>query len=275
MVKSHGRFVWYELMTTNVETAKAFYADVVGWGAQRITLPGLAYSLFTAGDSPVAGLMNLPEEAARMGARPQWIGYVEVGDVEAAVERTKQFGGVVYVPPTDVPDISRFAIVADPQMATFAMIKGLKPRQDPLAGLGVSGRVGWHELLATDWEKAFAFYSALFGWRKADRHVGLLGVYQGFAAGPTTIGGMFTKPPTLPHPFWLYYFNVTDLEAATNRVEARGGQILYGPLEAPGGAGIAHCADPQGAIFALLERRRRKAIGYSLQRGPSGAARDK
>ena len=66
MVASHGRFVWYELMTTNVETAKAFYADVVGWGAQRITLPGLAYSLFTAGDSPVAGLMNLPEEAAKM-----------------------------------------------------------------------------------------------------------------------------------------------------------------------------------------------------------------
>ena len=59
---------------------------------------------------------------------------------------------------------------------------------------------------------------------------------------------MFTKPPTLPHPFWLYYFNVADVEAAANRVEARGGQILYGPLEAPGGAGIAHCVDPQGAI---------------------------
>lgn len=275
MVESHGRFVWYELMTTNVDAAKAFYADVVGWGAQRISLPGSTYSLLTAGDAPVAGLMSMPEEAARSSATPHWIGYVEVDDVDEAVERTKQFGGTVYVPPTNVPDISRFAIVADPQMATFAMVKGLKPRQEPLAGLGAPGRVGWHELLAADWEKAFAFYSALFGWRKSDGHVGLLGAYQGFAAGATTIGGMFTKPPTLPHPFWLYYFNVADVEAAANRVEARGGQILYGPLEAPGGAGIAHCADPQGAIFALLERRRRKAIGYSVQRGPSGAARDK
>jgi predicted enzyme related to lactoylglutathione lyase len=75
----------------------------------------------------------------------------------------------------------------------------------------------------------------------------------------------------LPHPFWLYYFNVEDVEAAANRVEVRGGQILYGPLEAPGGAGIAHCADPQGAIFALLERRSRKPIGYSVQRRPPGA----
>jgi hypothetical protein len=275
MIESHGRFVWYELMTTNVDAAKAFYADVVGWGAQPISIPGSTYSLLTAGDSPVAGLMSMPEEAARRSATAHWIGYVEVDNVDDAVQRTQQFGGTVYVPPTNVPNISRFAIVADPQMATFAMVKGLKPRQEPPAGLGAPGRVGWHELLSADWEKAFAFYSALFRWRKSDGHVGLLGAYQGFAAGATTIGGMFTKPPTLPHPFWLYYFNVADVEAAANRVEARGGQILYGPLEAPGGAGIAHCADPQGAIFALLERRRRKAIGYSVQRGPSGAARDK
>ena len=224
-------------MTTNVDAAKAFYADVVGWGAQRISVPGSTYSLLTAGDAPVAGLMSMPEEAATRSATPHWTGYVEVDDVDEAVERTKQFGGTVYVPPTNVPDISRFAIVADPQMATFAMVKGLKPRQEPLAGLGAPGRVGWHELLAADWEKAFAFYSALFGWRKSDGHVGLLGAYQGFAAGATTIGGMFTKPPTLPHPFWLYYFNVADVEAAANRVEARGGQILYGPLKRLAGRG--------------------------------------
>ena len=275
MAESHGRFVWYELMTTNVDTAKAFYADVVGWGAQRISMPGSTYSLLSAGDSPVAGLIGMPEEAARSGVTPHWIGYVEVGDVDNAVERARRFGGTICVAPTNVPDISRFAIVADPQMATFAMVKGLKPRREPLAGLDAPSRVGWHELLAADWEKALAFYSALFGWRKSEGHVGLLGAYQGFAAGATTLGGMFTKPPTLPHPFWLYYFNVADVEAAAKRVEARGGQILYGPLEAPGGAAIAHCVDPQGAIFALLERRRRKAIGYSVRPGLSGAARGK
>jgi len=101
--------------------------------------------------------MSMPEEAARRSATAHWIGYVEVDNVDDAVERTQQFGGTVYVPPTNVPNISRFAIVADPQMATFAMVKGLKPRQEPPAGLGAPGRVGWHELLSADWRRRLLF----------------------------------------------------------------------------------------------------------------------
>jgi predicted enzyme related to lactoylglutathione lyase len=262
MVNSHGRFVWYELMTTDMKTAKAFYASVVGWGVRDASMPGSTYSLFTAGDSPVAGLVNVPEDETGTGAAPHWIGYVAVNDVDAAVDRIKQAGGAVYVPPTDVPNVSRFSVVADPQMATLALVKGRKSGQAQSAGLGTVGRVGWHELLAADWENAFAFYGELFGWQKADSHSGATGTYQGFSAGGEPIGGMFTKPATLPTPFWLYYFNIDDIQAAAKRVEAGGGRILYGPTEVPGGPWIVHCTDPQGAIFALLDRRRRKPIGY-------------
>jgi uncharacterized protein len=262
LVNSHGRFVWYELITTNMEDARAFYANVVGWGARHASMPGPAYSLFTIGDSPVTGLMNLPEDGRRMGVTPHWIGYVGVGDVDAAVDRTKRLGGAVYVPPADVPGISRFSVVADPQMATLALVKGLKSDPMQSAELGARGRVGWHELLAADWEKAFTFYGELFGWQKAESHIGVMGTYQGFSAGGVPIGGMFTKPATLPLPFWLYYFNIDDVLAAAKRVEAGGGQILYGPTAVPGGALIVHCTDPQGAIFALLDKGSRKAIGY-------------
>jgi hypothetical protein len=146
-------------------------------------------------------------------------------------------------------------------MATLALVKGLKTGQGQSVVLGAPGRVGWHELLAADRETALAFYSALFGWQKADSHVGVMGTYQEFSAGGETIGGMFTKPATLPLPFWLYYFNIDDIQAAAKRVEAGGGQILYGPTAVPGGAWIVHCTDPQGAIFALLDRRGRKTIG--------------
>ena len=268
MVNSHGRFVWYELMTTDIETAKAFYANVVGWGTRDA---GLAYNLFTVGDAPVTGLMTLPEDARRKGATPHWIGYVGVDDVDAAVDRIQQLGGAVHVPPADVPNISRFSVVADPQMATLALVKGLKPGQAQSAELDTPGHVGWHELLAADWEKAFAFYGELFGWQKADAHIGAMGTYQKFSVGGETIGGMFTKPPTLPLPFWLYYFNIGDVEGAAKRVEAGGGQILYGPTAVPGGAWIVHCTDPQGAIFALLDKRRRKVIGYYVPRYPSDA----
>jgi uncharacterized protein len=270
MVNAHGRFVWYELMTTDLENAKAFYASVVGWGARDASMPGLAYSLFTVGDSPVTGLVNVPEDARRMGATPHWIGYVGVDNVDAAVGRIKQLGGAVYVPPTDIPNISRFSIVADPQMATLALVKGVKSGPAQPAALGAPGCVGWHELFAADWEKAFAFYGQLFGWQKAESHLDAMGTYQAFSAGGMTIGGMFTKPATLPLPFWLYYFNIDDVQAAAKRVEAGGGQNLYGPTAVPGGAWIVHCADPQGAIFALLDRRGRKTIGYFyFERVPS------
>jgi len=271
MVNSRGRrFVWYELLTTDIEAAKAFYANVVGWGTRDVSMPGLAYSLFTVADAPVTGLMNLPEDARRARATPHWMGYVGVADLDAAVGRIKQLGGAVRVPPTNIPNISRFSVVADPQKATLALVKGLKPSQAKSTELGTPGRVGWHELFAADWEKAFAFYSELFGWQKKHTDIGPTGTYQQFSAGGETIGGISTKPATLPLPFWLYYFNIGDVEAAAKRVEDGGGQILYGPTAVPGGAWIVHCRDPQGAIFALLDRRSRKAVEYFISSAKRG-----
>jgi uncharacterized protein len=263
MTPAHGTFVWYELATTDMGEAKAFYAQILGWAAREVSQAGRPYGVLAAGDTPVAGLMPLPDEA---GASPHWLGYVGVDDVDAAVATTRRLGGAVYVPPTEVPGASRFSIIADPQRATLGLIERLKPSQEPASGLNVPGRVGWHELLAADCETAFAFYSALLGWRKGDRHEGFMGVYQHLRVGPQTIGGMFAKPPTLPHPFWLYYFNVGEIDAAARRVEAAGGRIHYGPVEAPGGVCIVHCADVQGATFGLLERRPVKPIGYVMTR---------
>ena len=261
-LNSDGCFVWYELMTTDLEAAKAFYAEVLGWGTQDAPMPSMAYTLFTAGEISVSGLIELPEDARKKGAKPSWLGYVGVSDVDATTERIKHLGGTVYAPPADIRNISRFSVVADPQMATLALFKWLKPGQVPPAELSRSGRVGWHELLAADWEQALAFYGKVFGWQKADADIGTMGTYQLFSAGGQTIGGMFTKPPEVPVPFWLYYFNVGDIDAAAKRVRAGRGQILNGPVEVPGGNWIVQCTDPQGAMFALVGTRSHNGIGY-------------
>jgi uncharacterized protein len=262
VVDYHGRFVWYELMTTDVAAAKVFYSSVMGWGTQDASTSGLAYALFTVGNAFASGLMSLPEDARKTGTTPRWIGYVGVDDVDATVWRIKRLDGAVHVPPTDIPDISRFSVVADPQMASLALIKWLKPGQQQPAELGQPGRVGWHELLAADCEKAFAFYGELFDWQKADADISPPGTYQLFSVGGQTIGGMHTKPPLVLVPFWLYYFNIGDIDAAAERVKTGGGQILEGPLEVPGGNWIARCTDPQGAMFALEGKRSHNAIGY-------------
>jgi uncharacterized protein len=264
MVDYHGRFAWYELMTTDVAAATAFYADVVGWSVQDASTPDLAYSFFNAGKTPVSGVMDLPEEARRMGATPRWMGYVGVNDVDVAADRLKRLGGAVYVPPTD-SNIGRISVVADPQTATLALLKGSKPRRQQVGELGNTGHVGWHELRAADGNKVFAFYGELFGWQKADAEIGPTDTYQLFSAGGQTIGGMFTKPAQEPVPYWLFYFNVGDIDAAAERVKSGGGQIFEGPVELPGGSWIARCVDPQGAAFALQGKQRQDGIGWTTE----------
>src|SRR5260370_39381038 len=203
--------------------------------------------------------MDLPEEARKMGARQRWMGYVGVDDAGVTSDRIKRLGGAVYVPPTNT-NIGRISVVADPQTATLALIEGPKKpgRQQP-AELDRPGHVGWHELLATNWEKAFAFYGELFDWQKANTEIAPTNTYQLFAAGGQTIGGMFTKRPVEPVPYWLYYFNVDDIDAAAERVKTGGGRILEGPIEV-GGSWIVRCVDPHGAIFALQGKRSHDAI---------------
>ena len=80
MAGYHGRFTWYELITTDMAAASAFYSQVVGWSAQDESKSDLAYTVFCSGTTPVSGLMDLPQEARRMGATPRWMGYISVDD---------------------------------------------------------------------------------------------------------------------------------------------------------------------------------------------------
>jgi predicted enzyme related to lactoylglutathione lyase len=259
VVNSLGRFLWYELITTDTEAAKAFYADVMGWGVGEVSTPSATYSVFSVGDNSVSGLMELPKDAKNIGAKPYWIGYVRVDNVNAADDRVKRLGGTVYAPPTDIPNFGRFSVVADLQMATLGLLECSLSSQERHIDPDTLGRVRWHELLALDWSKALTFYGELFGWQKAEANVGALGTYQRFSVGGETIGGMATKPRRVPVAFWLYYFSIGDIDAAVKRVKAGGGKILDGPVEVLDGSWIAHCADPQGAIFALVGKRNYKA----------------
>jgi len=262
MTRLHGYFVWYELITTDMEAGQAFYTKVLGWGTRDGSMPGMSYTLFMLGGVPVAGMMMLSQQARTMGAKPTWTGHVAVDDVDAVVEKVRRLGGAVHIPPTDGPNGARFSIIADPQSATLFLVNGHGLGQEQMGELDKTGRVGWHELLAADREEAFAFYRELFGWEKATDDAGTKGAYQVFSARGPAIGGMFTKPVAVPVPFWLYYFNVGDIDMALKRVNAAGGQVLEGPIELPGGSFIARCIDPLGAMFALEGKRSHRPVGY-------------
>jgi uncharacterized protein len=265
LVTEPGYFTWYELITTDVTAAAAFYRDVVGWGTQDASTSKLPYTLFTAGDTPTAGLMELPEEGRKMGASPRWTGYVGVRDVDAAADRIKRLGGMVYVPPTDT-NIGRISVVADPNTVPFAIVDHLRMMPQQPTDSGKVGRIGWHELFAADLDREIAFYCELFGWQQANIGNHLADAYLSFSAGGQIIGGALKKAPDEPVPFWLFYFNVEDLDAAAERVTAGGGLAFPNHEELPSGLWIARCVDPQGAAFALQGRQARATqVGWSTE----------
>lgn len=254
---SHGTFVWYELATTDAEAAVDFYRKVVGWNAQDSGMPGVRYTLVSAGEARVGGIMAMPAEACAAGAKPGWVGYIAVDDVDASAERVTAAGGAIRRAPDEIPGIGRFAVAADPHGVPFMLFKPTAGDAPPRPAVGTPGTVGWHELHAGDGPAAFAFYAGLFGWQKDQAmDMGPMGTYQLFKADADPIGGIMTKPPHIPAPFWLYYFVVDALDAAQARVTGNGGQVLHGPMEVPGGSWIIQCQDPQGVMFALVAPRR-------------------
>ncbi|MBV8664592.1 MAG: VOC family protein [Hyphomicrobiales bacterium] len=253
-----GSFVWYEYLTRDAEAAAKFYGDVVGWKTRDAGMVDFPYTLVAAGEDMVGGIMPMPESARAAGAGPFWLGYVGVPDVDAYAAKVIQAGGAIHRAPADIPRVGRFAVVADPHGAAFVLFQG-EPPEDPRPPLGddAIGNVGWRELRAGDLDSAFAFYSSLFGWRKTQAmDMGAIGTYQMFAIEGGQGGGMMTKSAETPAPYWLFYFNVEAIDAAAERIQNGGGQIVQGPHEVPGGGWVVRAHDPQGGTFALLASKR-------------------
>jgi predicted enzyme related to lactoylglutathione lyase len=252
-----GRFVWYDHMTTDVEAAKEFYSSVTGWGLQDWDGGDSPYVMWTAEETPIGGVMELPAELRDRGVPPHWMAHVAVGDLDAVLQEVKTRGGAIHKPATEIPEVGRFAVVADPQGAALALFE---PKEHPMPAPDRSrpGRIGWHELNTTDHASAWKFYSDLFGWKHTSSFdMGDMGDYFMFRhpedGEENAMGGMsdVARHMNLP-PHWLYYVNVPDLDAALQQVSAGGGQVLNGPMEVPGGGRIAQCQDPQGGAFALF-----------------------
>ncbi|MCB9902581.1 MAG: VOC family protein, partial [Planctomycetes bacterium] len=107
-------WAWHEVMTNDVATAQAFYTHVFGWTARDSGMPGMTYTLFAKDGVDVGGCMALPEHEGQPACAPQWVAYVQVDDVDAAVERSTSKGGSVDMPAMDIPGVGRVCILRDP-----------------------------------------------------------------------------------------------------------------------------------------------------------------
>ena len=251
-----GDFIWYELMTPDAEGAKAFYDAVVGWNISEGAPEFGGYRMIGRSDGGNAGgVLPLTDEMQQHGARPTWLGYVSVADVDQAVAAIEQAGGKGLMPAFDIPNVGRIALVADPQGAPFYVMRATPPEpkaQSDAFSPSAEQRVGWNELSTTDPVSARKFYTGQFGWGSDEFiDMGELGEYRFLEQDGTRIGALCGVMQG-QQPKWRFYFRVPSIAKAKDTAEQKGGTIHMGPHQVPTGDYIVIGSDPQGAEFALV-----------------------
>lgn len=246
-----GRFLWHECLTSDIDAAHAFYAAVLGWGAQEFEGGETRYLMGTVEGVPTVGFMELPAGVRAAGGSPHWLTYIGTPDVDRTAREIESAGGSVHVRPRDIPGVGRFAVLTDPQGAYFAIHTPSQPVPESV-GMAPVGDASWHELSTSDPKAAYDFYLEQFAWEPAgDMDMGNDGIYRMFGKNGLPLGGIFTPPQEGIPPNWLPYFRVRDLTKAVDAINKNGGSIVLDPMEVPGGDTIAVGTDPQGAAFAV------------------------
>lgn len=261
-----GSFIWYELATSDADAAAAFYGSVVGWkiGANAMPQAGMDYRMIErldgggAGCGYTGGVLALTDEMIGHGAKPGWVGYIHVHDVDAKAAEIAAEGGTILMPATSLEGVGRFAMVADPQGAVFYLMTPEPSADDADAASTVftvdqPQTVRWNELVTPDDDAAVAFYTRHFGWaQEGAMPMGELGDYRFLQHDDVTIGAVMRKPDSMPVSGWAYYIGVDDIDRAVAAVQAGGGSLFAEAQQIPGGEYVVNGLDPQGAYFGLV-----------------------
>lgn len=255
MTNPEGTPIWYELMTADPEASKAFYDDVIGWTVEAQPSGEMDYRMIDSGSGggAVGGVMRLTADMQANGAKPTWLFYIGVDDVDATIEKLKANGGNVLMPAWDIPGIGRIAMAADPQGAPFYVMRGSSEDSSTAFDRMGMGKCNWNELATTDQAAGNAFYATVFGWTYPDKMaMGEMGDYIFVHAGDQTIGATMTRPADGPPPSWQFYFRAPDIDEAAAKVTKNGGAVHHGPSDVPGGDRIIIASDPHGAMFGVV-----------------------
>ena len=255
---STGRFIWHDLVTPDVEGAKAFYAELLGWTYANFTGPDGApapadmppYPMITpAGAAMAQGGIMAPQLP---GVPPHWIGHVALPAVDDVAARATASGGSVVMGPFDIPGVGRNALIADPVGAHFGVITFAGEGMPLPEGDRPVGSFVWDELVTTDVEGAKGFYGAVTGWDAQDWDGPV--PYAMFTTGNAQAGGLMARPPEMQAPpAWITYVNVDDIAATVTKALTLGGAVYAGPFPVPTIGQIAVIGDPQGAALGLIQ----------------------
>lgn len=254
MSNPEGTPIWYELLTADAAAATEFYEHVIGWTVHPAQPGGMDYRMIdTGGGDFVGGLMQLTPEMTAGGAKPTWLFYIGVDDVDASFAKVKVAGGRELMAPFDIPGAGRAAFVTDPQGNPFYVMRGSSDQSSTAYDRNGMGKCNWNELFTPDQAAGQAFYTEVFGWTYPDRMTmpGHMGDYVFIDVAGTQIGATMTAPPGVPAG-WRFYFRTPDIEETARKVAEAGGTVSMGPSDVPGGDRIIHAIAPDGVVFGAV-----------------------
>jgi predicted enzyme related to lactoylglutathione lyase len=260
MPNAKGSFIWYELMTTDANAAARFYSSVVGWKIDQQPAfkgEGRDYRMIARSDGGSAGgLLQLTEAMQTGGARPVWLGYLHVPDVDATAKAIEADGGRIHLR-MDLP-VGQIAMVTDPMDAPFYIMNPIPPpgQQDAVSDVFDATKpqhVNWNELNSRNLARAKLFYEKHFDFQFNEAMpMGEMGDYWFFDHAGQRPGAIMQAPKGTPLDGWLFYFGVPSVAAAERAIKQGGGRVVMEPHEVPGGSWIIVAVDPQGALFGVV-----------------------
>ena len=254
-MKEHapGTFCWADLATTDAEAGKKFYTGLFGWQSADMPAGEGVYTMFSKVGRNVCALYSMSDEMRKQGVPPHWQSYVSVESADESAEKARGLGGVLTMPPFDVMEVGRMAVVQDPTGAMFAL---WQPKLHIGAQLvNEPGTLCWNELYSNDLEASSNFYTGLFGWTTKKSPGAMVDEYTEFYQGDRPAGGMIQIQedwgPVPPH--WAVYFAVEDCGATLETAKSLGAKVTMGPTDIEKVGRFAVLEDPQGAHFAVIQ----------------------
>ena len=238
-----GKFVWHDNNTTDIDKARRFYTELLGWDIE-VWKPGeMDYPMIKVGEQMHGGF-----GPAQGGAPSHWLGHVLVKDVDETARKAEGAGGRILAGPMDIPEVGRFAVIADPKGAVLSAFtpSGELP---PSEGVFV-----WDELATTDVDGAKSFYTEIFDWTTSEMDMGQMTYTIFKRAGDVDAAGCLQHPEgTGAQSAWVPYIATNDVDATTKRAKDLGATIFREPTDIPDMGRFSIVQDPVGAVFGLWQ----------------------
>lgn len=247
-----GKFVWIDLVTSDVAVAQQFYGRMFGWRFQPVGDASTGYTLIDNGIRPLGGMVSV-QARPNAPATPRWIGYISVPDVTQASKAVLAGGGRQLVAPKVLPRRGEQAVFADPEGAVFGVIKSAGG--DPGDFLAEPGEWIWIQLVAHDAQKATGFYRSVAGYEvvenadsaRKNEYMLVSGNYARAAVSQMSAKRAGTTAS------WLPFVRVADLSRSLTLAQQLGGAIMLKPRPTLFEGRMAVVADPAGAAIGLVQ----------------------